>query len=62
MRTTMNGLLGTTELLADTPLSLEQRELVRTVQSSGGALLGVVHDIVSTSRVPLGYARCSPEF
>jgi len=54
IRTTMNGLVGTTELLADTPLVPEQRELVRTIQSSGAQLLGVIHDVLDYSKIEAG--------
>ena len=54
IRTTMNGLVGTSELLADTPLVPEQRELVRTLQSSGAQLLGVIHDVLDFSKIEAG--------
>ena len=35
IRTPMNGVIGTTELLLDTPLTPQQRELGETIRSSG---------------------------
>ncbi len=54
IRTTMNGLVGTTELLADTPLGPEQRELLRTIRASGGQLLNVINDVLDFSKIEAG--------
>jgi two-component system, sensor histidine kinase and response regulator len=51
LRTPMNGIVGMTGLLLDTPLTLEQRELTRIVQKSADVLLGVINDVVDYLQV-----------
>lgn len=54
IRTPMNGVLGMTELLAATPMSSEQRELLRVLQSSGQSLLTLINDILDFSKIEAG--------
>ena len=54
IRTPMNGVLGMTELLAATPLSGDQRELLRVLQSSGQSLLTLINDILDFSKIEAG--------
>jgi signal transduction histidine kinase/CheY-like chemotaxis protein len=54
IRTPMNGMLGMTSLLADTPLSDEQREFVETARTSGELLLSLVNDILDFSKIEAG--------
>jgi signal transduction histidine kinase/ActR/RegA family two-component response regulator len=51
IRTPMNGVLGTTELLLDTPLMASQRRLVETAHLSATALLTLIDDVVDLSRI-----------
>jgi signal transduction histidine kinase/CheY-like chemotaxis protein len=51
IRTPMNGVVGTTELLARTPLSAEQRELVEIINKSGNLLLSIVNDVLDYSKI-----------
>ena len=51
IRTPMNGVLGTTELLLDTPLMPSQRRLVETAHLSATALLTLIDDVVDLSRI-----------
>ncbi len=51
IRTPMNAIIGMTELLLDTELDTEQRELADTVWSSGRALLAIINDILDFSKV-----------
>jgi signal transduction histidine kinase len=60
IRSPMNGVLGTAELLAETPLTPEQRSFVRTIASSADALLTVMNDILDFSKVEAGKMRLSP--
>ncbi|HSL01060.1 MAG TPA: response regulator, partial [Rubrobacteraceae bacterium] len=54
IRTPMNGVIGMTDLLLDTNLSEEQRELAETVRSSGEHLLSVINDILDFSKIEAG--------
>jgi PAS domain S-box-containing protein len=54
IRTPMNGVLGMTNLLLDTELSSEQRDMAETVLHSGQALLGVINDILDFSKIEAG--------
>mgnify|MGYP000042911774 FL=1 len=54
IRTPMNGVLGMTELLANSPLTDEQRQLLRVVQSSGRTLLTLIDDILDFSKIEVG--------
>ncbi len=51
LRTPMNGVLGMTSLLLDTPLNEEQQSLVNTIRTSGNALLGVINQILDFSKI-----------
>jgi len=54
IRTPMNGVIGMTDLLLDTGLSEEQREMAETVRSSGEHLLSVINDILDFSKIEAG--------
>jgi PAS domain S-box-containing protein len=54
LRTPLNGVIGMLELLEDTPLTGEQRGLVRTAVSSGDALVGVINDVLDFSKMEAG--------
>ncbi len=54
LRTPMNGVLGMTSLLLDSPLTLEQRENVETIRQSGDALLTLVNEILDFSKIEAG--------
>jgi signal transduction histidine kinase/CheY-like chemotaxis protein len=51
IRTPMNGVIGMTELLLETNLDAEQRELAETAQSSAETLLFIVNDILDFSKI-----------
>ncbi|MAQ93866.1 MAG: hypothetical protein CMM84_10130 [Rhodothermaceae bacterium] len=54
IRTPMNGVIGMTGLLLDTRLDDEQREMVRTIQTSGDALITLINDILDFSKIEAG--------
>ncbi|MFZ5441197.1 MAG: ATP-binding protein, partial [Myxococcota bacterium] len=54
IRTPMNGIIGTAGLLADTPLSEEQRRLVDVLRASGDSLLALVNNVLDVSRIEAG--------
>ncbi len=54
IRTPLNGIIGMTDLLAETALDAEQRDFVRTVQDCGAGLLTVIDDILDFSKIEAG--------
>ncbi len=54
VRTPMNGVLGMTNLLLDTPLTDQQRRFAETVRISGEALLAIINDILDFSKIEAG--------
>lgn len=65
MRTPLNGIIGMSDLLADTPLTPEQAAYANAIGSSGRALLGLVEDMLDITMIEAGRfaprtARFSP--
>jgi len=54
IRTPMNGVIGMTDLLLETDLGEEQKELTRMTKRSGESLLRVINDILDFSKVEAG--------
>ncbi|MDZ5646570.1 hybrid sensor histidine kinase/response regulator [Nitrospirillum sp. BR 11828] len=54
IRTPMTGILGLTQLLLETGLSMRQRDYVRTVHESGESLLAILNDVLDLSKVEAG--------
>jgi len=54
IRTPMNGILGMTELVLETELTVEQRESLALVKISTEALVTVVNDILDFSKIEAG--------
>lgn len=54
MRTPLNGVLGSLEVLADTKLSAKQKKLLEVVDTSANLLLSHVNNVLEISRVNSG--------
>ncbi|WP_120495957.1 ATP-binding protein [Kiloniella sp. EL199] len=54
IRTPLNGILGVTQLLADTKLNKDQKNKIQTIQSSGQTLLAIINDILDMSKIEAG--------
>ena len=54
IRTPINGVIGMTGLLLETPLSAEQRDWAEAIRSSGEALLCVINDVLDFSKIEAG--------
>ena len=61
IRTPMNALLGIAELLAETPLSPEQRRHVEVFRSSGRALFELINDLLDLSKIEAGKLELNRE-
>lgn len=54
LRTPLNGVIGMSDLLADTDLNKEQKELAQAIQISANSLLGLIEKILDISRIEEG--------
>jgi signal transduction histidine kinase/ActR/RegA family two-component response regulator len=60
IRTPMNGFMGMLDVLADTPLSMEQRDFVETARDSASSLLEILGDILDFSKIEAGRLTLDP--
>jgi signal transduction histidine kinase/CheY-like chemotaxis protein len=60
IRTPMNGIMGMTELVLDTELTVEQRDYLTTVRTSSDSLLGVINDVLDFSKIEAGKMDIDP--
>ena len=61
IRTPMNALLGVAELLAESPLTDEQRRHVAVFQRSGQALFSLINDLLDLTKIEAGHFELRPE-
>ncbi|SMY15973.1 ATP-binding protein [Photobacterium aquimaris] len=54
LRTPLNGLLGSAELLQDTPLNTNQTKLLTTLNHSGELLRAIINDLLDYSKINAG--------
>lgn len=54
IRTPMNGIIGMTNLLMETELSMEQQHYLEIVQNSSQRLLTIINDILDFSKIEAG--------
>ncbi len=60
IRTPMNGVVGMTEVLLQSELSVEQREQLEVVQRSGQALVLLINDLLDFARLEEGRLELAP--
>ncbi len=54
IRTPMNGIMGMTDLMLETRLDTEQRRYLGMIKSSSDALLGIINDVLDSSKIEAG--------
>src|SRR5260370_38337726 len=54
VRTPLNGIIGMTDLVLNSPLAEEQAESLRLVKVSAGSLLAVVNNVLDFSKIEAG--------
>jgi len=54
IRTPMNGVIGLVDVLAKSPLSAHQVDLISTIQDSSSTLLSLIDDILDFSKIEAG--------
>jgi signal transduction histidine kinase/ActR/RegA family two-component response regulator len=57
VRTPLTGILGLTETLSRSPLTLDQRRMVRALGDAGTALMQIVNNMLEMSRIEAGALR-----
>jgi PAS domain S-box-containing protein len=57
VRTPLNGIVGFTNLLLDTPLSAEQKEYLQTIHLSAEAMIQLTGDMLDFARIEAGKFR-----
>src|SRR6056297_3259590 len=61
LRTPLNGIIGFTDILRNTPLNKEQHEYVDIVYTSGKYLSDIISDILDLSRIEAGKFELNPD-
>lgn len=54
LRSPLNGVIGTADLMADTSLDAQQRRYLDTIRGSAQGLLGLINDILDFSKIEAG--------
>ncbi|MEZ4459465.1 MAG: response regulator [bacterium] len=54
VRTPLNGVLGMTRVLLNTPLTADQRKMLVSIDTSGQALMSVINDVLDFSKIEAG--------
>lgn len=61
IRTPMYGVIGAADLLAGTSLSTEQSDLLKTIDTSGKALLSLINDVLDLTKIESGKLDLKPQ-
>jgi signal transduction histidine kinase len=61
IRTPMNGVIACVQLMQDTKLNKEQKELVSLISRSSNALLNIINDILDLSKIEAGHLQLTRE-
>jgi PAS domain S-box-containing protein len=61
VRTPLNGIVGFTNLLMETPLTAEQLEYMQTIHQSAESLIQLTSDILDFARIESGKFKLEPE-
>ncbi|MET0049539.1 MAG: ATP-binding protein [Candidatus Thiodiazotropha sp.] len=60
IRTPLNGVVGMTDLLAGTPMGVEQREIMSSIQASAETLLNLIEGVLDFSKIEAGKVEVKP--
>ncbi len=60
IRTPLNGVIGMSEILAETKLSPEQKDCLGTINTSSQALLMLINDVLDLSKIESGKLEINP--
>lgn len=61
LRTPMIGILGSVDLLEQSPLDRNQAENVQTIRECGEQLLAIINDILDVSKIEIGVVNLHPQ-
>src|SRR5690606_26002631 len=61
IRTPMNGVIACVQLLQDTRLNKEQKELISLINRSSNALMNIINDILDLSKIEAGHLQQTRE-
>jgi len=62
LRTPLNGVIGVADLLNETRLDREQKELAQIIRSSAETLLGLIENVLDISRIEAGRLILNQEY
>ena len=61
IRSPMNGIMGTIDLLRESPLADDQKQMIDLLHESASSLLAILNDILDFSKIEAGAIVISPE-